>query len=108
MSEEQSIEHYYLGVDLGGAKILAGVFGEDLKLLGKNKIRTKPERGFEEVVQRIARCVLELVDDFDIKTEQMRGLGIGAPGSIAPDGDVIFAGISSGRMFRLKKSSKRG
>jgi hypothetical protein len=37
MSEEQSIEHYYLGVDLGGAKILAGVFGEDLKLLGKNK-----------------------------------------------------------------------
>lgn len=44
MSEEQSKEHYYIGVDLGGAKILAGVFGKDLKLLGKNKIRTKPYR----------------------------------------------------------------
>ncbi len=103
MSEEKSKEHYYLGVDLGGAKILAGVFGEDLKLLGKNKIRTKPERGFEEVVQRIARCVLELADDFDIKPEQMRGLGIGAPGSISQDGDIIFAGNLKWKDAPLKK-----
>ena len=92
MSEEQSKEHYYIGVDLGGAKILAGVFGKDLKLLGKNKIRTKPERGFDAVVGRIARCVFELADDFDIQIEQIKGLGIGTPGAIAPDGDVIFAG----------------
>ena len=58
MSEEQSKEHYYIGVDLGGAKILAGVFGKDLKLLGKNKI-VQNQNEADAVFWRIARCVFE-------------------------------------------------
>ena len=35
---------------------------------------------------------MDLVDDFDIKKEAIASLGIGTPGSIGSNGNVIFAG----------------
>ncbi len=81
-----------VGVDLGGTKILAGVFSPQLKLLSTAKLSTKSERGFEVIVERIARCVRDAVDEADLSLKQIRGIGIGAPGAIDPEsGEVIFA-----------------
>ncbi|MGB0578121.1 MAG: ROK family protein [Limisphaerales bacterium] len=83
---------YYVGVDLGGTKILAGVYDQDLKLLGKMKLSTKPERSYEEVMDRIRRCVREAVDECDLKLKQIQSLGIGVPGAVDPGaGRMIFA-----------------
>ncbi|MBR5690869.1 MAG: ROK family protein [Verrucomicrobia bacterium] len=94
---------YYLGIDLGGSKILAGLFDEELNLVGRNKMRTKPERGFASVVERIARCASDLVDDFDIEKKSIVSLGIGTPGSIDAKGNVIFAGNLDWENVPLKK-----
>ena len=83
---------YSLGVDLGGTKILAGVFDSDFNCLGQAKLRTKPERGFDAVLERVARCARDAVDECDMTLKQIRGLGIGAPGAVnTKEGRVIFA-----------------
>ena len=82
----------FVGVDLGGTKILAGVFSPQLRLLQTAKLSTKSSRGFEPVVERIARCVRDAVDEADMNLKQVQAIGIGAPGAIdAETGEVIFA-----------------
>lgn len=92
MADASSRQDLLVGVDLGGTKILSGVFTPQLKLLGTSKLSTKAERGFEPIVGRIARCIRDAVDEADLNLRQVRAVGIGAPGAIdAQSGDVIFA-----------------
>ena len=83
---------HVVGVDLGGTKILAGAFGPGFQCLSRIKISTKPERGPEGVIERIARCVRDVVDEGDLAMKDIRGIGIGAPGAVnTEEGRVIFA-----------------
>jgi len=94
----------FVGVDLGGTKILAGVFTPQLKLLQTAKLSTKSGRGFDSVVERITRCVLDAVDEADMSSKQVRAIGIGAPGAIDPEsGEVIFAPNLQWKDAPLKK-----
>jgi glucokinase len=89
---EAAKQEYLVGVDLGGTKILAGVFTPQVKCLGRAKISTKPQRGPEEVIERVARCVQDAVDECDLHLKQIKGIGVGAPGAVDPGaGRVIFA-----------------
>ncbi|MFN0066144.1 MAG: ROK family protein [Limisphaerales bacterium] len=82
----------YIGVDLGGTKILAGVFTPQFKLVAKVKLSTKGERGPEAVIERVARAVQDAVDEADCELKQVAAVGIGAPGAVESDeGRVIFA-----------------
>jgi len=92
MAESSSKQEYLLGVDLGGTKILAGVFTPQMKNLGKVKTSTKADRGPEAVIERIARCIEDAIDECDLTPEQIRGVGIGAPGAVdSESGKVLFA-----------------
>jgi glucokinase len=83
---------YVVGVDLGGTKILSGVFKNPLECIGSAKVSTKSQRGVEAVVERIARCVEDAVDEADLTLKQVAGVGIGAPGAVDfASGTVIFA-----------------
>jgi len=92
MAEASAKSEFVVGVDLGGTKILSGVFDNQLTCHGRNKISTKSERGSEQVIERIARCVRDVVDECDLEMKQIRGVGLGAPGAVDfPAGRVIFA-----------------
>ncbi len=104
MAEAAAKGDYFVGVDLGGTKILAGVFDNQLTCLGRNKMSTKPERGADEVIERIARCVRDAVDECDLDFKQLRGVGVGAPGAIdISTGRVIFAPNLQWQDVPLKK-----
>jgi len=81
-----------VGVDLGGTKILAGLYDAKSKCIGRHRISTKAKRGPEAVIERIARCVREVVDECDLDLKEVRAVGVGAPGSVDPDkGEIIFS-----------------
>ena len=108
MPEASAKADYYVGVDLGGTKILAGVFDDKLTCLGRNKMSTKSERGPEEVMDRIARCAKDVVDECDLDFKQVRGVGIGAPGAVDPEtGRVIFAPNLQWQDVPLKKMMEK-
>lgn len=89
---ENSKTNYLIGVDLGGTKILAGVFTPSLECVATTKLSTKAQRGGKEVIERIARCVKDAVDEADLSLKQVSGIGIGAPGAVDPEsGTVLFA-----------------
>jgi glucokinase len=92
MPEVTTRQDLVVGVDLGGTKILAGVFAPQTKLLATAKLSTKAERGYSMVVERINRCVRDAIDEADQSLKQIRAIGIGAPGAVNPEtGQVLFA-----------------
>ena len=92
MADTTSKAEFLVGVDLGGTKILAGAFDMSLECAAVWKVSTKAMRGANSVIQRIARCVRETVDEADLDLKQIRGIGIGAPGAVdAKTGAIIFA-----------------
>lgn len=104
-----SAKDHFLGVDLGGTKILGGVFDSKFSLVGRSKLSTKADRGVEAVIERIARCVREVADECDVKLSQIRGIGIGAPGAVDSDkGRVIFApNLPGWKDIALKKELEK-
>jgi glucokinase len=102
-------KEYLLGVDLGGTKILTGVFDAKLELKGSAKVSTKANRGVDAVIGRIARCVREAVDECDLSLAQVRGIGIGAPGAVDTEtGRVIFApNLPDWKDIPLKKALEK-
>ena len=75
MPEASAKTEYFIGVDLGGTKILAGLFDDKLNCLGRTKMSTKSDRGPEEVMDRIARCARDVVDECDARRFAARHRG---------------------------------
>ena len=73
---------YTLGIDVGGTKILAGLFDQSLKLKAKWKIKTKADRGGDAVIDRIVRAARELVEDQGLRMTHVRAIGLGVPGVV--------------------------
>src|SRR6266581_3584379 len=106
MAETKS--EYVMGVDLGGTKIYAGVFDSSLECVGTSRVSTKSQRGPEAVIDRIARCVKDAVDECDLKIDQIKAIGVGAPGAVDTEtGKVIFAPNLEWRDVPLKKNLEK-
>ncbi|MFO0801141.1 MAG: ROK family protein [Gemmataceae bacterium] len=73
---------YWLGVDLGGTKILTGLFDNDLKLLAKSKQPTGAADGPAGVVGRIAAGVDAVLKEAAVDPARVCGMGLGVPGQI--------------------------
>jgi glucokinase len=100
---------YLIGVDLGGTKILAGVFQGSMECIGTAKLSTKSQRGVDAVIERVARCVTDAVDEADLSMKQVAGVGIGAPGAVDfESGTVIFApNLEGWKDINLKKALEK-
>ena len=109
MPDPSTKAEYVVGVDLGGTKILAGVFDASLECVGSAKLSTKAQRGLESVLERIERCVRDTVDEADLGIKQVSAVGIGAPGAVDFDnGTVIFApNLEGWKDVALKKELEK-
>ncbi len=79
----------YLGVDLGGTKIMAGVLSPANKLLGRARNKTKADQGQETVVARLIKTIREALEDANVQLSDVSGLGIGAPGPVDVEAGVV-------------------
>jgi glucokinase len=73
---------YWLGVDLGGTKILSGLFDDNLKLLARSKQPTSAEGGPAGVFGRIVQGVEAVLREANVEPGQVRGMALGVPGQI--------------------------
>jgi glucokinase len=108
MAENNGKSNHLVGVDFGGTKVLAGVFTSSLELEGTAKSSTKAERGPDAVIERIAQCVRDAVDEADLSLKDVRGVGIGAPGAVDGEaGNIIFAPNLDWHDVALKKQLEK-
>ena len=93
MSKQKSEQTYWLGIDLGGTKILAEVYDQDFKLIGSKKRKTKAELGQEAGIERLIKTAYDALKNAEICKEQLCGVGIGCPGVLnLQTGVLIKAG----------------
>lgn len=80
---------YRIGVDLGGTNIAVGVVSEDLKIIGRGKVKTKCPRPAAEIFDDIAVAVDMAVKDAGITMEEVSTIGVGTPGSVNKENGYI-------------------
>ena len=82
-------DRYWLGVDLGGTKVLAGLFDDSLTLLARNKQPTGAEGGPAGVIGRVAQAVEAVVREAGVAADRIGGMGFAIPGQIVPGRPVV-------------------
>ena len=83
---------YRIGVDLGGTNIAVGVVTEDMKIIGRGKVKTRCPRPAAEIYDDIALAVEMAVKDAGISMDDVVSVGVGTPGSVNKDtGYIEFA-----------------
>lgn len=81
-----------VGVDMGGTKILAAVVDAEGNILSTSKIPTQAKSKTSVVIDRIAECIRDVINESPVDADSIGAIGIGAPGPLDPvTGVVIFA-----------------
>ena len=70
----------YIGVDLGGTGIKAGLVDEQGKILSKVSCPTGVERGYEAVIRDMAALCVKAVEESGRSMDEVKAIGIGLPG----------------------------
>ncbi|MCA9276935.1 MAG: ROK family protein [Phycisphaerales bacterium] len=83
-----------IGIDLGGTNIQAGVVNEQGEVLGRAKIRTEADKGFEKVLDRVAAAAREACEDAGVKMSMIHTAGIGVPGPIDPEKGIVVEAVN--------------
>lgn len=84
----------YVGIDLGGTEIKAGLVSDDLKIIRKDKVPTGATRHYSEIIKDMAYLAKKVVSDagYDINKD-IEHIGIGSPGACdSENGILVFAG----------------
>lgn len=99
---------YYIGVDLGGTKIAAGVVNGEGRIIHKDSMPTGRTRKSEAIVNDICLIIKKLIDDSSIPTEEIHSVGIGSPGSLDRGQGMIIANFNLGfRSVRISDAIQK-
>lgn len=80
---------YYIGIDLGGTNIVAGVVDEQYNILAKASTKTNCPRPDREIARDMAKMAIQAVENAKLTMDQIEWIGIGTPG-IANSRDGII------------------
>jgi glucokinase len=76
------MSQYYIGIDLGGTNIAAGIVTAEGKIIQKSSVPTPKGVSAAEIVQDMAKLVQALLQDANIGIHQIVSIGLGVPGTV--------------------------
>ncbi len=80
---------YYIGIDLGGTNIKAGVVTENYEIIAKTSIKTNLPRPAEEICADMAKVANMACEEAGITMDQVECVGVGTPGTANSQTGVI-------------------
>lgn len=102
---------YYIGIDLGGTNIKAGICDENGKILIKDSVKTHVDKGLEYVVTAMSELALDLIKRQGLSVSDIEYAGVATPGT-ADDGTgkIVYCSSIPFRDYPLaaKISEKTG
>lgn len=80
----------WVGFDLGGTKMLAVVFDEKLKILGKKRRKTRDKDKDGVQIERLTDTIRMALQDANVSEAAIQGIGAGCPGPLDLKKGVIL------------------
>ncbi|MBQ8637005.1 MAG: ROK family glucokinase [Clostridia bacterium] len=80
----------YVGIDLGGTNIAAGVVDENGKILSKASVPTKAIRPNEEYGDDMIMIAKKVIVDAGMDISDIKAVGVGAPGSVDSKNGKVY------------------
>ena len=81
----------FLGIDLGGTKIVAGLVDREGRIVSRQHSSTQASKGREIVVRRLIDVASQLLTAEGIDRKQVAAIGVAAPGPIDARSGVVTA-----------------
>ena len=97
---------YYIGLDIGGTKVIGALFDENKNILKSVKKKTKAREGKEVIFGQISRVIEGLIEGID--KSEIKGIGAGVPGIIDTEkGVVLFSPNIPWENYPLKEEIEK-
>ncbi|MGN0401703.1 MAG: ROK family protein [Acetatifactor sp.] len=80
---------YYLGLDVGGTNLAAGVVDEEYHLISKVSIPSGAGRSMEEITADMERVTRSAIQKAGLTVEEFETWGIGMPSYVNPKTDLL-------------------
>ncbi|MDA1232073.1 MAG: ROK family protein [Planctomycetota bacterium] len=90
MSTDSPKRRIWVGFDLGGTKMMAGVFDDQLKVLAKKRRKTRGNSGEQVGLERLAETITMALTEAEVATEEIMGIGAGVPGPLDLQKGIIL------------------
>jgi glucokinase len=84
------MKEYYLGLDLGGTKILTGLADSSGKIITRSRRDTEAELGEDKIIENMVATIEDVLEKSGVKKEQIKTLGIGSPGPLDSKKGIII------------------
>ena len=80
---------YYIGIDIGGTGIKAGVVKENGEIIYKDSIPTQATADYKDLVKSMVELVNKVVADAGVSMDDIHSIGMGCPGSVDDKRGVV-------------------
>lgn len=81
---------YFLGIDLGGTKILTAVADEEGNILAKIKLPTEAHKGKDKVIDNIIVSINKVLNKVNLNYEDIVRMGVGIPGPLNIEEGLVY------------------
>ncbi len=81
-SRSENGTEYRIGLDLGGTKMLALVFDDNYRVVGRMRKKTKAYEGSDAGLERIERVIRGAAESAGIEISKVSDVGLGVPGNL--------------------------
>ncbi|MHA9738499.1 ROK family glucokinase [Robinsoniella peoriensis] len=85
------MKKYCFGIDIGGTSVKCGLFDVKGEVLDKWEIKTRTEENGKNIIPDVAEAINLKISEKQLKKEEIAGVGIGVPGPVNEEGDILCA-----------------
>lgn len=99
---------YYIGVDIGGMSIKAGVVNENGTIVAKKTCVTRVSEGADVIVKDIYDLCMNVTEAAGLRKEDIQAVGIGSPGTVdSKRGVITFAANLNFKKVNIVKEFRK-
>ena len=82
----------YIGIDLGGTAIKAGLVDENYKIINSGSVPTLANRHYTEIIADMAQLAIKITKEAGYNIEKdVKSIGIGSPGQCDSVNGVVLS-----------------
>lgn len=84
---------YYIGIDVGGTNLKAGLVDESYRIVATKKMPLEFE-SMEQMGETLAKMALALVEEYGISRDEVASVGMGFPGPVDNKAGVVIKTVN--------------